>query len=85
MAIPRTLKELAEKNDQLFRDNKEKFLDIFSTELGDYWHDEVGFDLIRFDRLFLQTPDHMSMEENVLAKYGQPGVDMIQTLIHMEK
>ena len=62
-------------------DNCEKFQKIFGTRLKPFWQDNIfGFDIVVFDE-WLKVPDGISMNDYILQKYGQEGVDVINALL----
>ena len=69
------------KNRMKSLDNCDEFQKIFKTRLKPFWDSNIfGFDIIKFDQ-WLETPDDISMNDHILARFGQAGVDMIDKLL----
>ncbi len=56
------------------------FKETFGLNLMDYWDFLCGFDIVNFDKR-IGTPDGISCNAYVFAKWGQPAVDLIKQLL----
>jgi hypothetical protein len=73
---------------EIFQKNKAKadkyhrpFIQIFGVKLMAYFDFLTGFDIVRFDELFLKSPDGKSVKDVVLEKYGKEGLKIIEDLL----
>jgi hypothetical protein len=57
------------------------FKRVFGANLFHYWSVIHGFDLIRFDEEFLQTPAGTSTRAHVLKQYGPEGGRILTALM----
>lgn len=57
------------------------FQSVFGVSLGKFWDTVTGFDVVKFDEEFMETPDSVSTEEYVKQKYGDLGLSIIRGLI----
>jgi hypothetical protein len=61
-------------------EDAERFHNIFSVELKDYWEGLLKLDVIRFDE-FIQPADNESTAEAIVRKYGQNACNFIRGLL----
>ena len=69
----------------LIKTNEVKFKEIFGVSLKSFYGSALemamfGFDLIKFDKEFLKTPDGKSVNDYVKEKYGIEGYNLINIL-----
>ena len=75
-----TLKEMIQKNQLLTKTHSQEFRRIFGTSLEGYMHHLFGFDIVLFDKQYIQSGDGCMMDV-VNKQYGDVGVNMIESLI----
>lgn len=63
-----------------------KFKSIFGMDLMPYWNHITGFDIVKFDDLWIGYDGYTgSLQDFVKKKWGKPGVNLILELIGKEK
>ena len=76
-----TLKEMIRKNQFLTKTHSQDFRRIFGTSLEGYMHHLFGFDIVLFDKQYIQSGDGCMMDI-VMSRYGEDGVNMTENLIY---
>lgn len=59
----------------------EQFKSIFGTSIDKFYEPVTGgFDIIRFNDVFIKPPDEKSLQDVVLERYGQAACDLIHEM-----
>jgi hypothetical protein len=72
---------MVQNNKRLGMECKYLFQRIFGIPIGQYHNILTGFDIIRFDKEIIQSPDGVSCAEAIEQKYGKEALDLISKLI----
>ncbi len=69
-------------NLETYKKHAVEFQSIFGTYLKYFWIDNrFGFDVIKFDEVLIKPPDGVSTADEVLRRYGQRALDIVNELI----
>lgn len=73
--------EIVMRNKNLRDKYYAQFKQIFGISILTFLDLFTGFDIVRFDEKFLQTPDGQSTADCLLERYGQEAHNLISNLI----
>ena len=74
--------DLVTKHINVHKAESRNFQNVFRTSIRPYWSNLTGFDIVKFEEVFLGTADDdISPEEAIEAKYGKEGVRVCKALL----
>lgn len=74
------LSEMVVGNIRKERHYHNEFRKLFGMDLGRFMHPFFGFDVIKLDDFF-RPPEGQSLQDCILARFGQDAVDLVVALI----
>jgi hypothetical protein len=74
------------KNIQIYKKYAKEFERTFGVRLmPDYWQNHLmGFDMVKFDKEVIKSPDNVSCDEQVRKVYGDKAAELIWKLLGNE-
>jgi len=65
----------------LVLEHEAEFQNVFGIRLRDYMRSHIGFDILKFDDVFIKPKNGVSTADTIEQKYGRRAVELIRILL----